>query len=36
MSFQAHHIDTTFYDRFYDEGAYTPAHAEHFAAWHRA
>ena len=32
MAFQAHHIDTAFYDRFYRPGAYTEAHAEHFAA----
>ena len=32
MAFQAHHIDTAFYDRFYRPGAYTAAHAEHFAA----
>ena len=34
MAFQAHHIDTAFYDRFYRPGAYTHAHAEHFARWH--
>jgi hypothetical protein len=34
MAFQAHHIDTDFYDRFYRDGAYTEAHARHFAAWH--
>jgi hypothetical protein len=34
MAFQAHHIDTAFYDRFYRPGAYTAAHAEHFARWH--
>jgi len=34
MAFQAHHIDTTFYDRFYKGGAYTAAHAGHLAAWH--
>ena len=34
MAFQAHHIDTAFYDRFYLPGAYTTAHAEHFARWH--
>ena len=36
MAFQAHHIDTAFYDRFYRPGAYTEAHAEHFARWHGA
>ena len=34
MAFQAHHIDTEFYDRFYRPGAYTQAHAEHFTRWH--
>jgi hypothetical protein len=34
MAFQAHHIDMAFYDRFYVEGAYTEAHANHFALWH--
>jgi len=34
MAFQAHHIDTAFYDRFYRPGAYTDAHATHFARWH--
>lgn len=34
MAYQAHHIDTDFYDRFYREGAYTEAHAGHFVAWH--
>jgi len=34
MAFQAHHIDTAFYDRFYVDGAYTAAHSGHFAAWH--
>jgi hypothetical protein len=34
MAFQAHHIDTTFYDRFYVDGSYTEAHRDHFAAWH--
>ncbi len=34
MAFQAHHIDTAFYDRFYKEGAYTAAHAHHFERWH--
>jgi hypothetical protein len=34
MTFQAHHIDTAFYDRFYRPGAYTRAHAEHFERWH--
>ena len=34
MAFQAHHLDTAFYDRFYREGAYTEAHAQHFRRWH--
>lgn len=34
MAFQAHHIDTAFYDRFFRPGAYTDAHAQHFARWH--
>jgi hypothetical protein len=34
MAFQAHHIDTAFYDRFYRPGAYTEAHAQHAARWH--
>jgi hypothetical protein len=34
MAFQAHHIDTDFYDRFYLDGAYTDAHKRHMAAWH--
>jgi hypothetical protein len=33
--FQAHHIDTDFYDRFFRPGAYGPAHAAHLATWHR-
>jgi hypothetical protein len=31
---QAHHIDTDFYDKYYKEGAYLHAHAEHFNHWH--
>jgi hypothetical protein len=34
MAFQAHHIDTAFYDRFYRPGVYTEAHAKHFERWH--
>jgi hypothetical protein len=34
MAFQAHHVDTEFYDRFYRPGAYREAHREHFAVWH--
>ena len=31
---QAHHLDLEFYDKFYEPGAYTKAHAEHMARWH--
>ena len=34
MAFQAHHIDTAFYDRFYVDGAYTDLHDRHFELWH--
>lgn len=34
MAFQAHHIDTAFYDRFFRPGGYTEAHVRHFARWH--
>ena len=33
--FQAHHIDTEFYDRFFRPGAYGPTHSAHLATWHR-
>jgi hypothetical protein len=33
--FQAHHLDTDFYDRFFRPGAYGPTHAAHLANWHR-
>jgi hypothetical protein len=33
--FQAHHLDTDFYDRFFRPGAYGPSHAAHLATWHR-
>jgi hypothetical protein len=33
--FQAHHIDTDFYDRFFRPGSYGPTHATHLATWHR-
>ena len=32
---QAHHIDTSYYDRFFGPGAYGRAHAAHMATWHR-
>jgi hypothetical protein len=35
IAYQAHHIDTAFYDRFYREGSYTDAHAGHFELWHQ-
>ena len=31
---QAVHLDTEFYDTYYQEGAYLPAHAEHWQRWH--
>jgi hypothetical protein len=34
MAYQAHHVDTEFYDRFYKPGAYHDAHVDHFAQWH--
>jgi hypothetical protein len=34
LAFQAHHVDTAFYDRFYRPGAYTETVAGHLAAWH--
>ena len=33
--FQAHHIDTDYYGRFFGPGAYGPTHAAHMAKWHR-
>lgn len=35
MYLQAQHIDTDFYDTFYNHGAYLKTHAEHFKKWHR-
>jgi hypothetical protein len=32
---QAHHIDTDYYDRFFNPGAYGPTHASHMLTWHR-
>jgi hypothetical protein len=32
---QAHHIDTDYYDRFFNRGAYGPMHASHMLTWHR-
>ncbi len=34
LAFQAHHLDTEFYDRHYVEGAYGPTHRDHFKLWH--
>jgi hypothetical protein len=34
IAYQAHHVDTAFYDRFYTQGSYTDAHREHMARWH--
>jgi hypothetical protein len=31
---QAQHIDTEFYDRYYQPGAYLKTHAEHMERWH--
>lgn len=31
---QAHHLDTDFYEKFYNEGAYLKTHAEHMSNWH--
>ncbi len=32
---QAHHLDTDFYDRFFEPGALGARHADHMATWHR-
>jgi hypothetical protein len=31
---QAHHLDLSFYDRHYKDGAYLETHAQHMARWH--
>lgn len=31
---QAHHLDLSFYDKFYQPGAYLSTHAQHMAQWH--
>jgi len=31
---QAHHLDTEFYDRFYEPGSYLNTHAVHMKRWH--
>jgi len=34
--FQAHHLETEFYDRYYQPGAYHQAVKDHMGAWHSA
>jgi hypothetical protein len=34
--FQAHHLETDFYDKYYQPGAYHEAIARHFDVWHGA
>lgn len=34
MYLQAHHLDLSFYDRFYKPGAYLETHARHMERWH--
>jgi len=34
LAHQAHHLDLEFYDRFYDQGAYTETQARHQEQWH--
>lgn len=34
LVFQAHHLDLDFYDKYYNEGAYTEIHKNHFKLWH--
>ncbi len=34
LAFQAHHIDLEFYDKYYQQGAYTDLHKKHLALWH--
>ena len=34
MAYQAHHVDTEFYDRFFKPGAYHDLHRRHFEVWH--
>jgi hypothetical protein len=36
MAYQAHHLDLSFYDHHYRDGAYTEAHRNHMATWHPA
>jgi hypothetical protein len=32
---QAHHLDLSYYDKFFRPGAYSTTHATHMATWHR-
>ncbi len=34
LVFQAHHLDLDFYDKYYNEAAYTEIHKNHFHLWH--
>lgn len=34
IAFQAHHIDSTFYDRFYPQPSLPMAHRDHMTQWH--
>lgn len=34
MYLQAHHLDTNFYDEFYEPGSYLHTHARHHERWH--
>jgi hypothetical protein len=36
MAYQAHHLDLSFYDHHYRDGAYTDAHRNHMTTWHPA
>ena len=31
---QATHLDTEYYDKFYNKGAYLKSHADHLKDWH--
>jgi hypothetical protein len=35
LAHQAHHLDLSFYDKFYKPGAYTATQAQHMDQWHR-
>jgi hypothetical protein len=34
--FQAHHLETDFYDQYYQPGAYHQAIKDHMSVWHGA